>query len=590
MRFLSPGFLLRAFLQVCLRFPTTMLTAFIGVVVSILAIENTMGNREDLFRTWMVAQLGLALLTGLTAYAESAGWATRRKLILQGLGLVLLAGYEWYLQKQPEEGFDTIELLRFTFFLIAAHMFASVAPYLNRRAVSDFWEFNRELFANFVVGATFTLIIHSGLSLAILAMDLLFDLDIDSLIYARLFIVLAGIFNTTYFLYHFPQKYEFETEDASYNAVFRNLCKYILIPIVVLYFVILYAYGARIVASGSLPKGYISSLVIGFSVAGIFAYLLNFYLPEYDSSLIVRLYKKWFWPVLLPLTALLFVAIEKRISDYGVTEPRYVVFTTGIWLAVACLYFLFSKTDNIKFIPISLGLTCLIVAMGPWSAFAVSEHSQVNHLRVRLEPNGRWENGKIKQSNQPITPGEVYQVESVLYYFESRGKLEYAEWLPMPASAFPDPKNSFSKSPLILKWLNLNNGVPESTRLKVSDEASPGFTDIRGYSRYIAVNLSEYPEAKPKTGPFLQLSKDGKKMLWMEAPNPLPLDSFDLHPILRSWRKQTTEENLILTTPNITYNLASRKNKIRLHILDAVMEGSDENYRINYLRGEMFVK
>ncbi|MBK7936853.1 MAG: DUF4153 domain-containing protein [Lewinellaceae bacterium] len=296
------------------------------------------------------------MLTGLVAFAESADWGEKRGWLLQAAGLIALAVY-WFVLDPKSEAFEYVGIPRFMVLLLTAHLFTAVAPYLNKRSVADFWEYNRELFANIVIGGVFTMILFAGLALAILAVDQLFDLHIRSeRVYPRLFVLLAGVFNTSYFLFHFPQKYEFSDADAGYNAVFKNLCKYILIPIVGLYFLILYTYGGKIIATWSLPRGWVSSLVLGFSVAGIFTYLLNFYLPEHDDSAWARAFKRWFWWIQLPLTALLFVAVARRIGDYGVTEMRFLVAHLGVWLALTCLYFLFSKHDNIKYIPISLGL------------------------------------------------------------------------------------------------------------------------------------------------------------------------------------------------------------------------------------------
>lgn len=588
----SPGFLLRAFLQVCHRFPSTMLAAATGVVVLILLIERSPGpNEESLTHIWMVAQLGLALLTGIVAFAESAGWSAGRKWSAQGIGLALLAGYEWYLSMQPKTGFDILHVPRYILFLLAAHLFVSVAPYLNRRSVADFWEYNRRLFANFVVGATFTFILFAGLGLAILAVDKLFAWDAGDLIYVRLFVLLAGIFNTSYFLYHFPEKYEFETEDASYNAVFRNLCKYILIPIVGLYFLILYAYGAKIVATWSLPRGFVGSLVIGFSVAGIFTYLLNFYLPQFDDTKIVSGYKKWFWPVVLPLTALLFAAIGKRIADYGVTEPRYIVLTTGIWLAAVCIYFLVSKSDNIKFIPISLGISTLIVAIGPLSAFSVAERSQTNLLQKILERNGRWENGRIKSGSAPMLQTETTQVESILEYFERREQLKNADWMPMPADSFPEETYSLPSN--IVSWLGIRGKVSDSpTFMQITGNRTSGKTDIRGFTQFYPIDPMVDRNSDVDNGYFFIRSEDGKKLLWLQARNGVTgaLDSFNLQPALINWRSQTKGNHLQLEEGMDFIDVTCAKGTARIRIEDAQLEINSDGLHLSGMNGSLFLR
>ena len=160
-----------------------------------------------------------------------------------------------------------------------------------------------------------------------------------------------------------------------YTTAFKNLTKFILIPITAIYFLILYAFSTKILVTWQLPEGWVGKLVLGFSVAGIFTYLLNFMLVKFDDSVVVKGFRRWFFYILLPMVLLLFVAIGRRIGDYGVTEARYVVAISGAWLLLISVYFILSKRDNIKFIPISLAVFSLLTVLGPLSAFKVSERS-----------------------------------------------------------------------------------------------------------------------------------------------------------------------------------------------------------------------
>lgn len=594
MKLPSPGFLLNAFIQVCRRFPGTMLAAVTGVAVLLILVESGNSSNEELLaRMWMAAQLGLPLLTGILVWTESAGWAPGRRWLAQGVGVAVLAAYGWYLFLQPNTAFEHLHVPRYMILQLVAHLFVAVAAYLNQRSVADFWEYNRRLFANFVVGATFTMILFAGLSLAVLAVDQLFNLNISERIYARLFIVLAGIFNTSYFLYHFPQKYEFENADASYNAVFRNLCKYILIPIVGLYFLILYAYGAKILTTWSLPRGWVGSLVIGFSVAGIFTWLLNFYLPQYDDSKIVSLFRKWFWWIVLPLTVLLFVAIGTRISDYGVTEPRFIVMQVGIWLAITCLYFLLSKSDNIKFIPISLGLIALSIAVGPFNAFSVSKRSQSGIIERVLERNGRWENGRLKQGSAPMLQAEISQVESALQFLDRRGHLESADWLPMPLDSIQNITTAYTNSGRIMNWLGLqSDAAPEKSALSIQGNQNYGPTDIRGYTKCYPLSLSGYRDAKPPAGYYFERSSDGQKIIWREVKGQKTsaIDSFDLKPVMAIWRNQSQDSFLDLSPEASIFDLSSAKGSLRIRVTDAQIEEVKGAFQVNYLNGQLFLK
>ena len=98
--------------------------------------------------------------------------------------------------------------------LAVTHLFVAVAPDLNTLKVSDFWDYNRQLFTTIVVGGAYTFILWGGLSMALLAIGELFNLHIAGENYARLFVVLAGIFNTVFFLHYYPAHYALDAPEA----------------------------------------------------------------------------------------------------------------------------------------------------------------------------------------------------------------------------------------------------------------------------------------------------------------------------------------------------------------------------------------
>ncbi|GAB4494554.1 MAG: DUF4153 domain-containing protein [Saprospiraceae bacterium] len=592
MKIPSLGFLLNAFLQACRRFPGTMLCAFVGVGALLILIDND-DQEKILAPLWMVCQLGLPLLTGIVVFSESKGWSEKRGWLLQGLGLAALAGY-YFLLDVKAPGFEYVGLPRFFTLLIVAHLFVAVAPYMNRRSVKDFWEYNRELFANIIIGAVFTLILFAGLALAILAVDQLFDLDIDEKNYVRLFVVLAGIFNTSYFLFHFPKNYEFEADEVGYHVVFKNLCKYILIPIVALYFLILYAYGGKILGTWNLPKGWVSSLVLGFSVAGIFTYLLNFYLPEHDDSAHVKGYKKWFWWIVLPLTVLLFVAIGRRISDYGVTEERFLVAHLGVWLAATCLYFLISKHDNIKFIPISLALFALVFAFGPLNAFKVSEQSQEKILTNLFEKNGRWKDGRLAQGTSEIPKEDAEQIISALEFLDRRDALRRMEWLPMPLDSFPRNLSTYNDATRVADWAGISSVDQRGYNyLAITAEGlETAGLNVRGFSTFYPLRLNKHGDEKPEQGYFFTLSDDNTRLEWQQVKSGKInlVESFDLQPTLKKWAAQSQEFRLLLSPNESFLDFVSKKGSIRFVVTKARIEKENGGLKLEYLNGYLFLK
>lgn len=576
-----------------------MLCAFVATAALMTAIEFDRGQEnENWVKLGMMALFGLALCTGLTAFAESRGWSGPRNWALQSLGLVA-AGLYYFLFDMSGPTMDTVQLPRFLGLWAAAHLLVAAAPYLNRLAVADFWEYNKQLFANFIVGAVYTFILNAGLSLALLAVNELFNLNIDGKMYVHLFAVLAGIFQTTFFLYHFPQKFSFNEREKAYNVVFKNLCQYILIPIVGLYFLILYAYSIKILVTWDLPQGWVSSLVLGFSVAGIFTYLINYLLPDYSDNKLVHAYRRWFWWVLLPMVGLLFVAIGRRISDYGITEQRYYVAHAGVWLLVMCLYFLRSKSDNIKFIPISLALFILVAVLGPFSAFNVAERNQTAILKNLLEKNKRFDGDKLKPGEEPLTGEDADRIVSCLRFLGQRDAMYRIEpWMPVPIQSIEPDTSKYAarnQANAIAGWLNIApKDQPNAlqriiTVYPLQQEKQHG--NIGGFRQFYRIELYGDSPGRKRGIHSASFSKDKSQLLLYGPTGKVAVDSFDLRPLMQAW-KSAANPNDYYPLPDSAdvIELKSAKSTGRLYLREARFDARTPDLKMESLGGLLFVK
>ena len=219
MKLPSLVFLLRAFVAVALRFPLTLVAGLAALAGMMMIIESAEG--EEHIKLYLAGQLGIPLLTALTAYAESRQWAGWKKWALLAGGVAALVLY--YASLSPgDHSFGEVEGLRYIGLLAMAHLLVSVSPYLNKLSVADFWEYNKQLFGNIILSAAFTLILWAGLSLAVLALNTLFNLQVNDHVYPHIFAVLAALFSTIFFLHHFPQEYQFDQADSKIGRASRR--------------------------------------------------------------------------------------------------------------------------------------------------------------------------------------------------------------------------------------------------------------------------------------------------------------------------------------------------------------------------------
>lgn len=164
-----------------------------------------------------------------------------------------------------------------------------------------------------------------------------------------------AIFGSTFIFLLFNAKGLSNLEkESQYPVILKFFTQFVLIPLLIIYLVILYFYSGKILLAWELPRGWVTYLVMAFSIVGILALLLVYPLKEIKAKSWVVIFSKVFYYSLLPLLILLFTAIFTRVLQYGFTEARYYVLVLAIWLATLTIYYIFYKKASIKFIPISL--------------------------------------------------------------------------------------------------------------------------------------------------------------------------------------------------------------------------------------------
>ncbi len=364
------------------RFPFETLCAVVATVCGHFGIEES-GDENVLAKIAMCAALGLVVFLSSSLFFETSQRWTSKRFLVQPVLLLLLCGFYFTFSDTPKE----IELLRFAVLNISFHLAVSFAGFINKGVdINGFWEFNKRLFVRILTAGLYSAALFAGLSLAIVALDKLFELDINGKIYPHLFLTIAAIFNTLFFLAGIP-KPQSETLETDYPKGLKAFTQFVLIPLVSLYLIILIAYETKIVLTFSLPYGWVSILILVYAIFGILSFLLIYPISHLEGNVWMKTFYKWFYYFLIPLLGLLYWAILYRISHYGFTPERYYVFVLALWLTFIVVYFLIRNTQNLKLIPLSLCLTGLLTLYGPQSAQYVSKISQLSRYQNYLHQN-----------------------------------------------------------------------------------------------------------------------------------------------------------------------------------------------------------
>ncbi|RSK24772.1 DUF4153 domain-containing protein [Hymenobacter metallilatus] len=459
--------------RVVRRFPLTLLCAFVLCGVGMNLVQLSYQEQKQL--TWLfpvlsAAMLGLSSTLAVALTAERYRWPLPARWGALALLAGLLAG--WYAVAPPEP--TPVWGSRLALLLLGAHLAVAAGPYLSelRRSADTpgFWRYNETLFLRILTAGLYSGVLFVGCALALTAVKQLFDADINERWFGYLFVGLSTVFNTWFFLAGVPYNFEALEEEAPYPKPLKLFTQFVLLPLVVLYLGILYAYLGRIILLWTLPKGWVSLLVLALAVAGIFALLLIHPIRQAAENTWIRTFGRWFYLALFPLLGLLAVAIGTRIRAYGITEERYFVLVLAAWLLGMAVYFLVRRGQGIIWIPASLAVVAFLAAGGPWGAYAVAERSQLNQLREISARYGLLQAGKLDGAGErmPNLPDSVRKrISSVFEFFADREALERLQPLFAASLTLPDSllhEHSWSREMWLRNRLTDASGIVPTGR------------------------------------------------------------------------------------------------------------------------------
>jgi hypothetical protein len=367
-----------------LRFPLEIMATICGTIFAILLIEDEFKDSNEFFvKAILSSSLCLVLFLSISLFF----FASKKNNLVRFLTSMALGSLAVAFVFSFKKEISEVEIQQFLVLNIALHLLVSFAGFLPIKYHQDeFWEFNKQLFLRILTSGLYSAVLYIGLALAITAVKNLFDVEITDKIYGYLFVIIAGVFNTMFFLNGVPETNNDENPlKLSYPNGLKNFTQYVLLPLISLYLVILICYETKILVTLSLPVGWVSYLVLVFAVFGILSFLLVHPIADEKGNLWMRTFNRWFYYLMVPLLGLLFWAILYRIHLYGFTHERYYVLLLSIWLTVVVAYFIIAKQPKIKFIPISMCIAGLLSIVGPQSADSISKNSQLSRFETYMQ-------------------------------------------------------------------------------------------------------------------------------------------------------------------------------------------------------------
>ena len=525
--------------QIASRYPVVLFFSYATALFlfTIIHLEHY-SNDEDFFfysKLAYFSALGISLSFAFAMYAQRKSLGTWLQLL--AFPIVVLLYFTVPLHK--DDFIYKHGIFLFIYFLLS-HLLVAFLPYINNIREQKFWEYNKNLFINVILTGIFTGVLIAGILLAISALEGLFNIHIDDEVYPKTIVTVGTLGSTLIFLL-FGREGLFELEsDQEYPIVLQFFVQFILIPLLCIYATILFAYGLKILIEWELPNGWVSKLIISYAVMGILALLLVHPLLDGNSKSWVKWFSKLFYITMIPFTVLLFVAIFRRLNDYGFTEPRYYVLLLAIWFSTLTVYFLVAKADKIKFIPISLFLFGLASITIPYfNSYQVALRSQKKLFTKRLTDNNLLTADGRVDFAQPVSQDLLSELGSQVNFFSQRNQTDYLQQF---FTLNEDHNQTYSRNmydyEFIEKFTNVERSISQNFVSIVQADNHDQTYEIAGYDyfvQYANANTQMLKVNEEYSIKFL----DNSILLYQ---NNIEVARHDLNPDFKELEEKTTTE------------------------------------------------
>ena len=262
-----------------------------------------------------------------------------------------------------------------------------------------FWNFSLNtlgaMIGGFVVGGLLTL----GLILFVQSLDWLFGVTYEY-IFADIPSVCMVLLAPLLFMSQIPDRDSKRNyEVMAFSGFIKGVAQYLFIPLLILYLVTLYLYAAKILIAWQLPTGWVSYLVSASMLGMVFLLFITYPVQYEQGKSFFKTVTRWLPLAMLPLLALMTVAIGRRLSDYGITVSRLYVLVFNIWCYIVCIGLLLTRNRRIWWIPASFAAILFLISVGPQSIANITQRQLLGEARTAFTASG------IKQ--YPLT-GEKY--------------------------------------------------------------------------------------------------------------------------------------------------------------------------------------
>ena len=414
------GYMLDVVKGAAVRFPLAFASAFGLTVLAVAEVHRAeLISKDMLARTLLFLGQAAVLALGAQLLAEGRKWPPLQSL-LAGAGFLAVLAATVY---------APLHFSAMHFFICAALvLFLLFAGFVARRVSEDtVWLFNYQSAMAVILGGIASLILCLGLSAILETIKYLFAVEVDSKLFVDGWIISGAFFFPVFVLASIPRDLNDQSAICAMPVGISFIANYLLVPMMLVYTGILYAYGIKIIAEWSLPKGNLGYMVTAYGSIGVITHLCIYPIRDTGTRLLRFFYRRFYMLLTGPL-ALLAAGIWTRVNDYGLTEQRVAIVLCLVWLAILSLFHIFKRAEaHIKHVPMVL---CIMALVAAFSAQKLSVQSQYERLADTLQTAGVLVEDKLTKVTAEVDFDTRKEISSMLDYLRERKSLHLVrDWV-----------------------------------------------------------------------------------------------------------------------------------------------------------------
>lgn len=346
-------------------FPRELLMAAITAAGAILQVESDSSDATFYLRIALSSVVAMNLAFALHIIRRSGRINASVDHAVWFIGSALVGWYVFGLDIKEARGITS-----YAYIVVAVHALVSCS-WLAFGTAERFWNANMRMLTKGLFALLFTNVSETGVTLAVVSFRVLFQVEWFPNLEIHLNLVCLLFLSVLFFL-HAHQELDAIDQPPSLSKVFDVFVRFVLLPLILLFTVILGAYGVRLLTTDIVPE--MAYYVLWLNGVTLFSVVLSW--PERDNrSMPWRFLHRFALPIQLPLLGLAIWAWSRHLTEAGIS---YDGFTTAALLTIATVASVIGsirRQVDPRIVPFVGLLVFASTAAGPFGIASVVERS-----------------------------------------------------------------------------------------------------------------------------------------------------------------------------------------------------------------------